>query len=282
MQHSIELIEYTDPYCTWCWGSEPMIRRIEWVYGDQVRISFRMGGLVEDIGRFSDPLNSIGGDRWHEQVAAHWIDASRRHGMPVDASIFFELKDEFRSTYPASVAFKAAELQSESLAKIYLRRLREGAAAERKLIHREEVQAQLAEEVGLDRQRLLSDIRSGRAQASLLDDLKECRSRGISGFPTFLFRNRDSKEIVLHGYQRYEAFEKCFARLTADGLVPRNVHADESAVLAFIQKYRKVASQEVAETFSLSKQATLDWLRLLINKRLVVEHKVGNGSFYLA
>ena len=23
----LELIQYTDPYCTWCWGSEPIMRR---------------------------------------------------------------------------------------------------------------------------------------------------------------------------------------------------------------------------------------------------------------
>ena len=52
----INLVSFTDPYCTWCWGSEPILRKIEEVYGEQVSISFVMGGLVEDIRNFSDPF----------------------------------------------------------------------------------------------------------------------------------------------------------------------------------------------------------------------------------
>lgn len=63
MQRIIDLTEYTDPYCTWCWGSEPILRRIEWVYGEQVFIHFVMGGLVEDMESFHDPMNAIGGPR---------------------------------------------------------------------------------------------------------------------------------------------------------------------------------------------------------------------------
>ena len=44
----IELTQYTDPYCTWCWGSEPIIRKIEESFGDQVRTRYVMGGLVKD------------------------------------------------------------------------------------------------------------------------------------------------------------------------------------------------------------------------------------------
>jgi len=83
----IELIIYTDPYCTWCWGSEPILRKIMEVYGGQVRLRSVMGGLVEDATRFQDPLNHIGGPRMARQVADHWREASGRHGMPVDAAV---------------------------------------------------------------------------------------------------------------------------------------------------------------------------------------------------
>ncbi len=64
-------------------------------------------------------------------VAEHWVDASRRHKMPVDEQIFFDIKDDVFSTHPACIAFETAKLQSEEMGKRYLRRLREAAAAER-------------------------------------------------------------------------------------------------------------------------------------------------------
>jgi predicted DsbA family dithiol-disulfide isomerase len=215
----VEIIEYTDPYCTWCWGSEPVLRKLLYVYGDQIIVNYRMGGLVRGIREFYDPLNEIGGEYWYLQVAAHWEDASRRHGMPVDSSVFYEIKDSFTSTYPANIAVKAAELQDRELAKKYLRRLREGAAAERLHIHLPEVQAQLAREVGLDADRLLEDIRSGRAESEFLKDLKECRSMGITGFPTFLVKNlRNGRSALVHGYRRYHYFEGLLEELAGDML----------------------------------------------------------------
>ena len=160
----LEIISFTDPYCTWCWGSEPVLRKIEEVYGEQVSINYVMGGLVEDIRNFSDPGAGIGGDGWYRQVAEHWADASNHHKMPVDVEVYSDIKDDVFSTYPACIAFEAAKLQSQDVAKLYLRRLREAAAAERLAIQHSDVQAALAEEVGLDRDTFLEDMQNGKAE----------------------------------------------------------------------------------------------------------------------
>jgi putative protein-disulfide isomerase len=53
----IEIIEFTDPVCTWCWGSEPVLRKLETRFGEQVKISYIRGGLVKDITSFYDSYN---------------------------------------------------------------------------------------------------------------------------------------------------------------------------------------------------------------------------------
>ena len=40
----ITILQFTDPICVWCWGNEPVLRAIEYLYGDKVRIEFIMGG----------------------------------------------------------------------------------------------------------------------------------------------------------------------------------------------------------------------------------------------
>ena len=100
----VEVICFTDPYCTWCWGSEPILDKIKEVYAGQVKISYTMGGLVKDIGNFNDSSNGITGAQWYSQVAEHWVQASQQHKMPVDEHIFFAIKDDFISSYPASIA----------------------------------------------------------------------------------------------------------------------------------------------------------------------------------
>ncbi len=278
----LELTEYTDPYCTWCWGSEPILRKIEEVYDSQVKLRFIMGGLVADMSSFRDPANRIGGPQWYSQVAAHWLDASRRHGMPVDEQIFFDLKDVKFSTYPASIAYKAAQSQDEASANRFLRRMREGAAAERRAIHLSEVQIELAETVGLDSHQLTADIESGRAGKAFEEDLKECRNRGIHGFPSFSIRNlRNKGEVVLQGYQHFAKFEDTFQKLTGDAIRSNFPSPSRETIFALIKKYKKVAPREIAEVFSISEKEIDDYLAPFYINGTLHKEKAGNGFFIL-
>jgi len=277
----IELIEYTDPYCTWCWGSEPILRKIKEAYGDQVKITFKMGGLVEDISDFYDPQNKIGGPEWRKQVAEHWRDASNRHGMPVDEKIFFELGEDWRSTYPANIAYEAAKLQDEKLAQKFLRRMREGAAAERLQIHKRGIQIGLAKEVGLDAEKFEKDLESGAAEKVFYKNLKECRAKGITGFPTFEIKVAGQSKLLV-GYHPFETFRKLFEQLT-DGKIVENIPSlSEKNILAFINKYGKVASQEVAEVFGLDRNSAQKQLDKLAGENKIKKQPAGNDYFWLS
>lgn len=202
-----------------------------------------MGGLVKDATQFSDPLNHIGGPEMAKQVARHWEEASQRHGMPVDAQVWIDMKDEFRSTWPANIAFKAAEMQDREKANHYLRRLREATAAEHQFIHRREVQSVLAQEVGLDHERLI---------------------------------------LMFFGFQPYPRFVELFERLAASELQAREITADDASILAFVRKYGKVAAREVAEVFSLKMSETRERLDRLASEGELGKQIAGNGWFFLA
>jgi putative protein-disulfide isomerase len=97
----IEIIELTDPVCSWCWGSEPILQKLETHYGDQLRIGFVMGGRVKDICNFYDTFNNyIGGDAEgsNAQFAKHRLEASERHGIPVRTEGIHFFTSEYPST----------------------------------------------------------------------------------------------------------------------------------------------------------------------------------------
>lgn len=275
----LQITGFTDPYCTWCWGSEPILRKIREVYGNQVSIGFIMGGLVEDMRTFSDPGAGIGGDQWYKQVAEHWVDASRRHKMPVNEQIYFDIKDDIFSTYPACIAFKAVQLQSEEMGNRYLRRLREAAAAERLVIRNIDVQVKLAEEIGLDRDKFLENIQNGKAENAFKQDLQECHRRGVHGFPSFLIRGLD-EEVLLRGYTPYQTFESWFKELSNNQIKPKKLQSGSPQVFDFISRYGKVAPAEVACVYDMPFEDARGLLKQMAKKGLVSEKKVGNGTFY--
>jgi putative protein-disulfide isomerase len=219
MSTQVRITAFTDPACTWCWGSEPVLRAVETRFGDQVELRPVMGGLVKDIRAFMDTANGIGGspERSNAQIAAHWLDASSRHAMPVKTDGLRMFTDQDVSTWPMCVAYEAARLQGAAAGARYLRRLREANAAEARQTNRIEVQSELASEVGLDLGRFLGAIRAGTARAAFEADLAETARHRVRGFPAFLFEG--DRQMMVPGYLPCEGFREVLGMVSGGGLV---------------------------------------------------------------
>jgi predicted DsbA family dithiol-disulfide isomerase len=259
MTHTIELVAYTDPYCTWCWGSEPVLRHLQESYGDRFSVRYVMGGLVEDSETFHDPANGIGGPNWLQAIADHWVEASAQHGMPVAVTEF--VKTPLTSTWPSNIAYEAAKLQDVTLANHYLRRLREVAATEGAGLDQVELLADIAQQTGLDRVRFMADFK-GQAEGEFVRDRHECQQRDVRGFPTLLVVV-DGKERLARGYRTYAQLVGMIDLLAGESVERREAVFSDIGVLDFVEKHGSAAVREVAEVFEVSSaqaRATLDRL----------------------
>jgi predicted DsbA family dithiol-disulfide isomerase len=59
---------FTDPACPWSWATEPAVRRLQVEFGDQVSITYVMGGLARE---FREPLRTM----------RHVLDADHVHWL---------------------------------------------------------------------------------------------------------------------------------------------------------------------------------------------------------
>jgi putative protein-disulfide isomerase len=276
----IEIIEFTDPVCTWCWGSEPVLRKLETHYGDQLRIGYVMGGLVKDIRDFYDNFNGIGGDAEtsNTRIVKHWLEASERHGMPVKSEGFHLFSNEYPSTYPQNIAYKAAQMEDQTLADRFLRRMREASAAEARQTSRLEVLIELAAEVGLDVAAFIERMNDGSAEAAFEKDLQSTAEFGAQGFPTFLVKYGE-KGILLRGYQRYATFQAVIKTLAGESIREQAPEKSEENVLAFIEKQGRVAPVEIQTAFALTADEQQQMVDSLLSKQLISRTPAGNGLF---
>src|SRR5690554_1063154 len=113
----VKVIYYTDPICSSCWGIEPQLRKLKLEYGNSIEIEYRMGGLLPDWSYNSGGISSPA------DVASHWDEASLHYDMLIDGDVWLE--DPLHSSYPPSIAYKAAQMQSEEKAYLLMRKLRE-------------------------------------------------------------------------------------------------------------------------------------------------------------
>jgi predicted DsbA family dithiol-disulfide isomerase len=175
---------YTDPACPRSWGIEPALRRLQVEFGEEVQITYVMGGLAREFG---DPA----------ALVAEWLDVAEASGMPVDPRLW--LASPPRSSYPACMAVKAAAEQGRAGA--YLRRLREGLLCERhKLDHAEAFVHEARSVPGIDVDRFAVDLGSHAIVEAFGADLERTRERGAE-LPFLEFGDGS----VVGGVQPYEA-----------------------------------------------------------------------------
>src|SRR5213079_3676291 len=100
----IEIVHFADPWCWWSWGLEPVLQRLREVYGDNVQVTYKMGGEFETLKAWMEE-NGV-----DERGTIDWIlESVALTHMPVQPDYYFRCKVE--SSFPACKAFTAAKLQ---------------------------------------------------------------------------------------------------------------------------------------------------------------------------
>ena len=267
----LRITVFADPVCTWCWGSVPVLRAIEYRLGKNVEIEYVMCGMIEDIRSFVNRRLQIGGDTAlsNRNMMKAWLDASVVHGMPVGEHGFHLFSEEYPSTFPQNIAYVAAKLccgdgGCVARANRFLRRVQQATALEAMLTSRTEVLADLAAVEGFDPEEFKQTMASDAAKKAFADDRERARHYDVKEFPTFLLEY-DGRESILRGYTTYNAFVKEIlsignSEIPARLLKHSGSEADSCAPTAknvkqFIQHYKSVFPVEVAAAFALVRRS---------------------------
>ena len=274
----LEIRCYTDPHCATCWGMEPVLRKLSEVYAGRIRLRPVMGGLVREMRRVDDPAE---GDALPAQTvfARRWADACRKRRMPLDTGIFRMIGRDAFSSYPACLAQSAAWLMDHDAARIYLRRLREAFAVDRRDIQVLRVQIALAVDCGLGRDRFIATVQDGQAKRAFLEDRRELVNRGISALPAYLLRC-DGREILLTGHTPFEAFADAAADLMGAPPRPAPMNATRQEIYNFIARCGRAAPVEVETVFDVDADYVRGVLEELERRGLITATPVGEESLY--
>jgi predicted DsbA family dithiol-disulfide isomerase len=152
------------------------------------------------------------------------------YSMPIDAGVWTE--DPLSSSFPPSIAFKAAQLQDEQKALLFLRRIREMIFLEKKNIMKWRFLETAALEVGLDTVRFRKDY-IGAARPAFEADLALATEMSVVSFPTLTFATAARESIRLRGYQHYTDFEQVVLQLAPSAVKAEIDRQPESLFRSF-------------------------------------------------
>lgn len=266
-QKPVKIIYFTDPICSSCWGIEPQLRKLKLEYGDLIDIEYRMGGLLPDWS-----YNS-GGISKPSDVAHHWDEVSLHYQMPIDGDVWLE--DPLNSSYPPSIAYKAAQLQDKGKANVFMRRIREMVFLEKKNITKWEHIQQAAQEAGLDVAILKTDY-EGQANQLFKDDLTLAKQMGVRGFPTMYFADAANNQKIVYGSKPYEAYEQAILELFP---AAKKQAFDKSATALFTY-YPTLTAKEFSILSGMTVSESITTLDKLYHEKYLKKTETKNGSLW--
>ncbi|MFJ4844649.1 MULTISPECIES: DsbA family protein [unclassified Streptomyces] len=164
---AVEVVEYTDPLCPWAWGSEPVFRRLRAALAGRVEWR-RVYCLLFDLD--DDPAPDPAAETaWYTAYIKGITAHTRAPRAP-------RLDRVAASSWPSSLAAKAAEFQGGEVAERVLRRLREtvfvlGEPADTPAL----ALAAVRGVPGLDLERLSADAASAEVRERVRADRAEAR-----------------------------------------------------------------------------------------------------------
>jgi predicted DsbA family dithiol-disulfide isomerase len=263
----VKIIYYTDPICSSCWGIEPQLRKLKLEYGNSIEIEYRMGGLLPNWS-----YNS-GGISKPSDVAHHWDEVSLYYDMPIDGDVWLE--DPLPSSYPPSVAFKAAQMQDNEKAIFFLREIREMVFLQKKNITKWEHLESAGKKAGLDIAKFKSDY-EGKANELFEEDLKLGRELGVRGFPTMFFTDAAGRKEIVYGAKPYAAFENALLKL----LPTATKTSYDKTWKAVFSTYRSLTAKEFSELTGTARKESEKTLDELGSNGKLEKRTTKNGAIW--
>lgn len=172
------LILFADPMCSWCYGFSPVVDEIRHAYGNALPMRVIMGGLRPGTDTPMKPEAA-------REIANHWSHVHEASGLPFDTSLI-QTEGFVYDTDPAARAVVVARRAGEDVALRYLTAAQRAFYGEARDVTKGEVLADLAVELGFERERFLADWASEAAKQETWRDYATSHKAGVTGFPTLI------------------------------------------------------------------------------------------------
>jgi putative protein-disulfide isomerase len=225
---AVHVTYFTDPACPWSWAAEPALRRVLVEFGDDIAVTYVMGGLARE---FRTPVETM----------RHVLDAAAASAMPTDPRLWLDAPPV--SSYPACQAIKAAA--DQGLDEPYLRVVREGLMADRVKLDSADALIGAARRVpGLDLERFAIDLQSAAIVEAFGADMERARAAARDGerrvpFPSFEVRGEDGE-----AHWVYDSGD--VGQLRAAVLAAGGTSGPLPGVLDAVTRFGRIATPEVA------------------------------------
>jgi len=182
---------FADPMCSWCWGFSPVIETLRDEYRDRMKIALVLGGLRPGE---TAPMTAAA----REEILHHWHQVHERTGQPFRFDN--ALPEGFvYDTEPASRAVVSMGGIDPALIFPLFKAIQHAFYAEGRDVTQAGVLADLAAELGADKDAFLQAFDSDAARARTQAHFRQARQAGVRGFPALILQQDTQLHSVSNG-----------------------------------------------------------------------------------
>jgi len=200
MNYKKEIIAVLDPMCSWCWGFEPILQKLQDTLSSDTKLSLVMGGL-----------RSQGDQAWDKAFGTylkeHWQNVHRATGQAFNMH-FLDREVFDYDTEPACRAVVTVRELDEKREFSCFNALQKAFYTDSKDITSTEVIAEILEAEGVSKSEFLDLFESQKMREKTKDDYYKARSMGANVFPSLVFIDEEGHLFVLKGYRGFEQIKK--------------------------------------------------------------------------
>jgi putative protein-disulfide isomerase len=177
-----QLIYFSDPMCSWCWGFSPVVRAIQAQFGAALPIRLVMGGLRPGT---TTPMS----DEARDELRGHWRQVTEASGQPF-GELALATPGFVYDTDPAARAVVLVRQAAPDRALAFLARLQEAFYVEGIDITDPATLGAFAAEFQMDRETFAAAMASQEARQETWRDYAVSQNAGVTGFPTLVMGPR--------------------------------------------------------------------------------------------
>ncbi len=179
--------------CSWCWAFRPSLLKLLSGLPKEIEFIRLLGGLAPDS---EEPMP----EETRLFVQGHWQAIQQQVPQTEFNYDFWNNCVPRRSTYPACRAVIAARYQGQKLDDEMTFAIQRAYYLQARNPSDSSTLIALSEEVGMDKDKFASDIKSSATEEILLQEINECRRLKLNGFPGLLLINGETQNRIKPDY----------------------------------------------------------------------------------
>jgi putative protein-disulfide isomerase len=208
----MNLIYIADPMCSWCYGFGKTMDELLAEPGEAapLQLALVMGGLRPFT---TEPMAPGRAD----EILGHWNHVHEATGLPFAQAPNTALHEPgfVYDTEPASRAVISVRALSPKHQWRYFKEVQKAFYADARNVTRADVLADLAEPLGLPRDKFLEAFESAAMRDTTRQDFAQAQAWGIRGFPALVAEHAGALHLVAQGYLPIAGLRERLAALPA-------------------------------------------------------------------